>query len=520
MQGPPRHPRLKQWAVAVIFCCLGCSILGLMGGRQRNADLLNYHFYNGYALLEGRLDQDVAAAGPYTYLNPALDALHYLGYRHVTPFVLVALLSAVQGLNIVLVWALARRLLGRDGPWLPALAALLAATGQNAISLLGTPFGDNTVSICALAALLLMVREDRPTRVSLLVAGVAGGGAVGLKLTMAAPQVGLGAMAAWIAWRWRRPGLLVAFGLGSMAGWGLANGWWALELWSRFGNPFFPFLNDIFRSPFTNNVWLADDRWPPLDVLDWLRPPLDAALGVRHRLQEARVQDPRLLLAFLAFVPWGLGWRRRRRATTTGGGSAWPSAADLGVFWLAAYGAWVAVFHYYRYATVLEMTAPVLALALLAEAWPRRIVAVVPLLALVVLLTTSVNRWNRDHGWVPQWFNPRLPRAASDRGQLVLLLDATTSFAAPFFPPETTFIGLAYGSGHGPAMKRAIAERLRRHQGPIRALQRQDSHDEVLETWGLAVVDGTCAGVRLGPTGGPLQLCRLERLPSPTHPEG
>jgi hypothetical protein len=510
-----RSPATGRWVARLLLCGLGCAVLALAGGRTRNADLLNYHFYNGYALLEGRLDQDIAAAGPYTYLNPLLDSLHYLGYRHVTPIVLVAVLGFVQGLNIVLVWAIAHRVLRAHGPWLPPLAALLAATGQNAVSLLGTPFGDNTVSIPALAALLLMVGEDQPRPVSLLLAGAAAGGAVGLKLTMASPYAGLGVLAAWLALRWRRPGLVAAFAGGSVIGWSLTNGWWALELWRRFGNPFFPFLNEFFRSPFAAPVWLADDRWPPREILDWLRPPVDAALGVRHRLQEAGVQDPRLLLPLLALVPWALRGRPGRRTAAPSPRST--SNADLVVFWLSAYGTWVGVFHYYRYATVLEMTAPVLALALLAEAWPRRIVAVAPLLALVLMLTTSVGRWNRDRGWVPQWFNPRLPKTASDRGQLVLLLDATTSFAAPFFPAETIFIGLAYGSGHGPAMKREIAERLRHHQGPIRALQRQDSHREVLESWGLAVVHGTCAGVRLGPTGGPLQLCRLERLPSSAH---
>jgi len=498
-----------------MVCTLGCSALGLMGGRQRNADLLNYHLYNGYAFLEGRLDQDLAPAGPYTYLNPLLDAVHYLGYRHVKPIVFVALLAALQGLNVVLVWAIARRVLGAHRPWLAALATLLAATGQNAVSLLGTPFGDNTVSIPALGALLLLMGANRPGYRRVFLAAVAGSAAVGLKLTMAAPHLGLGALVAWMAWRQRRPGLLVAFGLGSAVGWGLMNGWWALQLWRRFGNPFFPVLNGFFRSPFSVTGWLADPRWPPREILDWLRPPLDAALGVSHRLQEVGFRDPRFLLAFLAFVPLGL--RSLHRTPTAGGvaDSPWPSARDLGIFWLTAYGAWLAVFHYYRYATVLELLAPVLALALLAEAWPRRIAAVAPALALVVLLTTSVSRWAPDRGWRPEWFHPRLPAAASEPGQLVLLLDATTSFAVPFFPRETTFVDLAYRAGHGPAMRQAIAERLLLHEGPLRALQRQPAHGETLGDYGLAVVDGTCAAVRLGPTGGPLQLCRLCRTPPP-----
>jgi hypothetical protein len=501
---------LAEWVIVVALSVAGCSLLALAGGRQRNADLLNYHFYNGYALLEGRLDRDIAPAGPYTYLNPVLDVAHYLGYRHVRPVVWVAVLGALQGLNLVLVWAIACRALGRRPVWLPALATLLAGTGQNAVSLLGTPFGDNTLSILALAAVLFVVESEEPGRVRLLLAGVAGGGAVGLKLTLAAPHVGLAALAAWVAWRRRRPALLLAFALGSVLGWGLTNGWWALEMWRRFANPLFPFLNDVFRSPYANAHWLADPRWPPRELLDWLRPPLDAALGVPHRLQEVPVQDPRFLLVFLALIPWSVASCRRARS---GADPSRSTIGDLAVYWLAAYVAWVGVFHYYRYATALEMLAPVLVLGALVEIWPRRKVAVALVLASVVLLATHVSRWAPDRGWRPRWFEPRLPRAALERGQLIVLLDPTTSFAAPFFPEDATFVGLAFTDGHGPALEKAIAERLARHVGPLRALQRDPGDEEDLLKHGLRIVPGTCTPVLLGPTGGGLGLCELERLP-------
>ena len=506
---------LREWVIVIILSMLVCSALALAGGRQRNADLLNYHFYNGYALLGGRLDQDIAPAGPATYFNPALDVVHYLGYRHLPPIVLVALLGALQGLNVVLVWGIARRFLGKHGAVLPWLAALLAATGQNAVSLLGTPFGDNTLSILALAALLVLLGVESPGPRRLVVAGAVGGASVGLKLTMAAPHVGLAVLAGWTAWRQRRPFLLVLFALGSLAGWGVANGWWALELWLRFGNPLFPFLNDVFHSPFASPTWMADTRWTAQGAVDWLRPPLDAALGTQHRLQETPVQDPRLLLVFLAIVPWLLVRLRGRGGASSPERSPSWSAGDLAVYWLVTYGAWVAVFHYYRYATVLELLAPVVALGLLAEVWPRRIVGVAAAVVLVVLLATSVTRWAPDRGWRRHWFDPRLPAAVSEPGQLVVILDPATSFAAPFFPPETVFVGLAYGRWHGPAMGEAVAARLARHPGPLRALQREPTHSRALRAYGLRVVDGSCEVVRLGPTGGRLLLCSLERFAPP-----
>ena len=78
---------------------LGCAATAVAPGADRGGDLLNYPFYNGYALLNGRLDQDLAAAGHASYFNPLLDAVHYLGISRLTPMVFTALLGALQGLR-------------------------------------------------------------------------------------------------------------------------------------------------------------------------------------------------------------------------------------------------------------------------------------------------------------------------------------------------------------------------------------------------------------------------------------
>jgi hypothetical protein len=46
-------------------------------GQDSNWDLFNYHFYTGYALLNGRFSIDVAAAGLQTFLNPLMNTISY-----------------------------------------------------------------------------------------------------------------------------------------------------------------------------------------------------------------------------------------------------------------------------------------------------------------------------------------------------------------------------------------------------------------------------------------------------------
>ncbi len=507
---PEVRPSGKEWATVATVALLASAAGSVALGPDANFDLLNYHFYDGFALLEGRLDRDLAPAGPATYFNPLLDALHYVAIRRLSPKAFAALFGAIQGTNVLLVWAVARALLGPRGLWLAPLAALLGATGQNAVSLLGTTFGDNTVSIPALAAVLAVVGVERPGRARLAVAGALGGAAIGVKLTMAAPHVGLTVLATWLAWKRRRPALLGAFILGSVAGWGLTNGWWAVEMWRRLGNPLFPFLNDIFQSPFAPPTPLRDLRWRSGGFPLWLRPAVDAALGINEGLQEVWLRDPRLLLVFLAVLAWLASQLARVRAGRAPAGTG----RGLILYWIAGYGAWVTAFHYYRYASVLESLAPTVALVLLAEVWPYRMAVAAPAVAVAVLLTTHVGLWSRAREWSPFWFNPRLPGIGLRENQLILLPDFRTSFVAPFFPPDAAFVGLGSPGLKGPALTEAIAARIRTHTGPLRALSTAPDEgertDEAVRPFGLEVA-GACEWVRLG-RGYRYRLCPLKRL--------
>jgi hypothetical protein len=491
---PTPAPSSREWAVVAAVSVVACGAGAVALGQDVGFDVLNYHFYIGYAFLTGRLNQDIAPAGPASYFNPLVDVVHYLGMHYLRPIVLTALLGALQGLNIVLLWRIARATLRTHALWLAPLAALLGGVGQNGASLLGTMYGDNTVSIPALAGLLAIVGAERPGRRRLFLGGAAGGAAVGLKLTMAAPHVGLTLLAGTVAWRERRFSLLAAFALGSLAGWGVTDGWWALEMWNRFGNPLFPFFNDLFQSPFFRSEFLRDTHWRASGPLDWLLVPVHAALGQYEGLQQVRFRDPRLLLASLtlgAWLVWYLSASRSLRSEEA-------PFRVLAMYWLGAYSAWFTVFHYYRYATLLELLAPVVALGFLEDLWPRRSLQSALALAAVLLLTTSVSRWPREREWSRFWFNPRLPALAERPGELILLPCPKSSFVVPFFPQDAGFIGLWHRKLYGPAMTQAIKARIEQHEGPLLMLAPSPSEgsDAVLSL-GLAI-DLPCQEARFG----------------------
>src|SRR5258708_32911705 len=64
-----------------------------------NWDLRNYHYYNAYALLNGRLAWDIAPAMLQTYHNPLLELpFYFLVQADVAPRVISFLLAASTGI--------------------------------------------------------------------------------------------------------------------------------------------------------------------------------------------------------------------------------------------------------------------------------------------------------------------------------------------------------------------------------------------------------------------------------------
>ena len=120
----PRAPGMAMWLVPVLF---GLLSIGL--GQDDNWDLRNYHWYNAYALLNGRLDLDMAPGQWQSYFNPLIDVPYYLLSTTLPGPLVGFLMGFVHGLNFVLLLAIARQLLGTGSK---AIATATAAAAVHA----------------------------------------------------------------------------------------------------------------------------------------------------------------------------------------------------------------------------------------------------------------------------------------------------------------------------------------------------------------------------------------------------
>src|SRR5580693_5568052 len=80
-------------------------------GKDTSWDFRNYHWYAPYAFLNNRLAIDMAVAHKASYYNPFLDIPFYWLATHTHAWIALGMLGAVQGANVVPIYAMARSML-------------------------------------------------------------------------------------------------------------------------------------------------------------------------------------------------------------------------------------------------------------------------------------------------------------------------------------------------------------------------------------------------------------------------
>jgi hypothetical protein len=486
----PQAPRVAALCVPLLF-----GLVSMALGQDSNWDWRNYHLYNGYAVLNGRIGFDLAPAAFQSYFNPALDVFYRLLFGALPPRAAGFVMGALHGLNFIVLAALARCLLGAGQQRLALLLAGAGMLGSGFLSTLGNSMGDNLTAVPLLGGLYLVLRRwqalGRPGASGLLTvlgAGLLCGAACGLKLTNAVYAVALcvALLTVPLAW-WSRLRLAFVFGVGVLGGIAATAGWWFWTMWQTFGNPLFPQFNNIFHSPLTIESGVLDPFFRPRTLLENVLWPFISAFNTR-RVSELPLKLmiwPALYLLLGALL---ITWLMRRRqgrvgAATVGaaavtadsagaGVAALPSAPDRRgvfalVFFFVGYVAWMRMFSIYRYLIVLELLAPLVFWLL----W-RQVAPAAPRVGglLLALLTASVfpaNTWGHS-GWAERAYGAEVPPLAAPADAIVFLAhwDPPTAWVTPFLPPQARVVSLGTGFPESAGWRARIAAAVAERPGP------------------------------------------------------
>ncbi len=516
------------WLVPLLF-----GLLSLGYGQDDNWDLHNYHIYNPFALLNGKIGFDLAPAQWQSYFNPALDLLYY-GLTRALPAPLAGfIMGALHGLNFVLVLGIARCLLQAAAPLhlrLPLLLALAGVFGPGFLSELGNSMGDNMTALCVLGALLLVLRSwERLPRAGarLLGAGLLMGVGTGLKLTNATYALALclalltvaGPLSqrVWTAFR---------FGVGVLGGIGASAGFWYWKMWQVFGNPLFPQFNDRFHGPLAAPIGIGDTNWLPKGIAEKLLWPFIFTFDSKRVIEVAlhQIMWPILYVAFCALA------LRKLRAAALGADSLAPMRPQVRAFLLffaLAYVFWLNLFGIYRYLVPLELLAPLalwlVAHALMPAAFARGVAGWAIVLASLAIF--PIGGWGHAK-WSARAFEAKVPVIAQPAQSMVFTVhgDPPMGWLVPFFPTELAFVALGSGFPESEGFRQRLFSMIAARSGPLYVMMQQPQDgarnqavlaagQEILARYGMAIEDGSCVRFEafVGKSGHPIQLCRVAR---------
>lgn len=331
-------------------------------------DFANYHYYNPWAFINDRINDDVAVAGLNAFFNPLIDLpLYYLiEYFNTFP----DLIYFYQGLWFGFLGYVFFKIAGyffdtetENGIIALALTVLAGLTGYAVFSQIGTSTNEIMLSSLMMLSLWLLIREifvnRRNRKAIFFIAGFIAGSAMGLKLTMVIYCVAMG-ISLFVFYRNIEKPLpkISLFIFGGLTGFLLFDGYWLWKMWEIFHNPFFPFANAIFRSEFIEEINYIDGRFIPDSWLRFLFLPFYWVFNIHRDEGNVTVIDYRLALAYLALLVWGLRdiIRRRKKEVVC----LDYMALFLLVFGLISYVIWIRFFAIVRYLIPIELLSSLL----------------------------------------------------------------------------------------------------------------------------------------------------------------
>lgn len=463
-----------------LWVCLGAvgaAVLWiLLAGQDLSWDLHNHQIYLPFSLLSGRFSTDLLAAGPQSTQHPLGYLPHHLLLMLNAPAWTVGagLAAATAALHAYALHRLAVLLLGSsraERDW-RLVAVALGLVAPVHLLVIGTAFNDPWCSALILLA-LATVMDDRPRSGPLAGAGLACGLAVVIKPTSV---VFVLPMAALLAGRvvLRQCGPRdAAIGAGAaILAFALVGGPWAYWLWTEFGSPTYPLLNQWFHSDMAPQGATSAMRFLPSSWVDGLTRPFAMAQFKAFVVVESFAPDMRPAAAVLA------GLVAAAMAASKGlTGMVRSPLAQLSGLVVVCYGLWLLTSGNGRYAMALFLLLGPLLVALARRISPSRAI----LLGLTALLVVQAGVYGADgdrrvdgRAWTAGPIAPYvIPERLKREPFLHLSLGVQShAAAAVWMHPEGAFINLIGQMSlppDGPLGQR-LADRLKRWEGRTRVL--------------------------------------------------
>lgn len=424
-----------------------------VAGKDMSWDVFNHHYYIPFAWLSGRIDTDFFGAGPQSYQNPLGYIPFYLLVHANLPAWAVGLgLGLLHALIVFPLAAIIGRLWSDEDREKQALgwhaAAMLAAICTPVLLITaGTSSADPISAVLVIIALALQVCDRGrspwlPAWVGFLLAM-----ALAVKLSNAVFVVASAVLALWRCGSGRaRWATLLGNLAGGLSGLLAGMGWYCWKLWSTFGNPVFPFYNNVFRSPFASSSALSAQRFLPEGLAGWLVRPWEMMATKTFVYHESFVPDTRPFL-LCTLLAGGLAYGALRRGNFRDVLARFNSTdRDILLYCGIAYTVWMATTGNGRYAIALLVLLAVMSVRVAYLLFPTSVARIITALALVAQAwhfhVAGDSRMSPAPWTDRPFFDLSIPAELRDRPYLHLTYSGTQTYAsiAARFHPDGALV--------------------------------------------------------------------------------
>ncbi len=278
---------IKNFIILVLFILFsGC--ISIIFQKNPDFDFFAYHYYNGWAFWNDRISTDIMPTFERTYFNPLLDGLNYLVITNFSKYpLLFYFISGLKyGVFLFLSYLYLNLISGIKNInkiFVTILYILLIIFSPILIHNIGCDCNDIQVNNIILISFYIFIRNifkeySFKQQFLLFLSSLLIGVAIGLKYT--AFIYILSFLACYILnyKKLEKPlKTLFLFFIGILLGFIITDGFWIYKIYKYFHNPVFPYLNNIFNSPYgVNNSVLVDDfeHIRPNNIISFVFAPL------------------------------------------------------------------------------------------------------------------------------------------------------------------------------------------------------------------------------------------------------
>ena len=291
---------LKDISVGA-FCIITGVLLCFAFFQIPDWDFFAYHYHNGWAFLNNRMDIDSMPCMFRTYFNPLLDIVLYSVVHNLNehPIIITLLTSIKFSVFLFLAYKTCSFLFNkfaikdRFSIWVCLISTALSPILILCSFSLG--YADVYISILILCGLYIYLQNifqmNKNRLIFLFIASFLMEISFGIKYTSFAYLAALGITTLLFYKKIFSPlKTLICIAGGMFAGFISSGGYWMLILYKKFQNPLFPYFNNVFKSPMADaDAVIGNDfaHLLPKSVLEFIFYPLkyftsDRFIGVEH----------------------------------------------------------------------------------------------------------------------------------------------------------------------------------------------------------------------------------------------